>query len=293
MIMRITSLIIIAILLISCKESKQDKIARLVDEWNGKIIRFPDNMCLTSYAKDTVVMKYVRDRYPFTILNYVDTIGCMSCKLQLPRWKDMLEEIDSVYPNRVSCLMVFYPKGKRRFIKHLRDNHFDRFVYIDEMDSLNRMNNFLHEEHFCTFLLDKNDKIVAIGNPILNYNVKKMYLNIISGKTLLSSVGKQSLTIASISKEKIDLGTFSWNDTQEVEIQISNVGENALVVNDVATSCGCILVEYSKEPIQPNKTLSMKIKYKADRPEYFDKTIIISCNVKDTPLQLRISGNAK
>ena len=33
--MRITSLIIITILLISCKESRQDKIARLVDEWNG------------------------------------------------------------------------------------------------------------------------------------------------------------------------------------------------------------------------------------------------------------------
>lgn len=290
---RLISLLFIATLLISCKESKLDKMARLVNEWNGKIIRFPDNMRLTSYANDTVAMKYARDKLPYTILNYVDTIGCMSCKLQLPRWKEMLEEIDSTYPNKVSCLMVFYPKGKRKFIKHLRDNHFDHFVYIDEMDSLNKINNFLHEEHFCTFLLDKNDKIVAIGNPILNYNVKKMYLNIISGKTLLSSVSEQPLTIASISKEKIDLGTFSWTDTQEVELQISNVGENALVMNDVSTSCGCISVEYSKEPILPNKALSIKIKYKADRPEYFDKTVIISCNVKDTPLQLRLSGNAK
>ena len=120
--------------------------------------------------------------------------------------------------------MVFYPKGKRKFIKHLRDNHFDRFVFIDEMDSLNRMNNYLHEEHLCTFLLDKNDKIIAIGNPILNYNVKKMYLDIISGKTVLSSYDKQLLTDVSISKTKIDLVTFSWNDAQEVEIQISNVG---------------------------------------------------------------------
>ena len=83
------------------------------------------------------------------------------------------------------------------------------------MDSLNRMNNFLHEEHLCTFLLDKNDKIIAIGNPILNYNVKKMYLDIISGKTVLSSYDKQLLTDVSISKTKIDLGTFSWNDAQD------------------------------------------------------------------------------
>ena len=34
------------------------------------------------------------------------------------------------------------------------------------------MNKFLHEEHFCTFLLNKDDKIVVIGNPVLNSKVK-------------------------------------------------------------------------------------------------------------------------
>ena len=114
---RLISLLFVTILLTSCKESRVDKITRLVNEWSGKAIRFPDNMCLTSYANDTVIMKYEREKLPYTILNYVDTIGCMSCKLQLPRWKEMLEEIDSVYPNKVNCLMVFYPKGKRKFIK--------------------------------------------------------------------------------------------------------------------------------------------------------------------------------
>ena len=122
---------------------------------------------------------------------------------------------------------------------------------------------------------------------------RKMYLDIISGKTVLSSYDKQLLTDVSISKTKIDLGTFSWNDAQEVEIQISNVGKNTLVMNDVITSCGCISVEYSKEPIQSNKVLSMKIKYKAEHPEHFDKTITIYCNIKDAPLRLKISGNAE
>ena len=35
---RLVRLIFIAILLLSCKESKQNRIARLVNEWNGKII---------------------------------------------------------------------------------------------------------------------------------------------------------------------------------------------------------------------------------------------------------------
>lgn len=280
-------------LLVSCKESKQNKIARLVNEWNGKTIRFPDNMCLTSYTNDTVVTKYIREKSSYTILNYVDTIGCMSCKLQLPRWKEMIEEIDSIYPMRVNFLMAFYPKGKRQLIKHLRDNHFDSFVFIDEMDSLNRINQFLNDDHFCTFLLDENDKIIAIGNPILKYGVRKMYLDIISGKTILSSGGEHSLTVMSVSKDKVDLGSFSWNEAQKVEFVVSNIGDFPLVINDVITSCGCTTVEYSKEPVQKGKNLTLKVKYKADHPEHFNKTITVYCNTKDSPLRLKISGNAK
>lgn len=44
MIIRFMSLLITVILLLSCKESKQDRVTRLINEWNGKTIHFPDNM---------------------------------------------------------------------------------------------------------------------------------------------------------------------------------------------------------------------------------------------------------
>ena len=73
------------------------------------------------------------------------------------------------------------------------------------MDSLNLMNKFLHEEHFCTFLLNKDDKIVVIGNPVLNSKVKEIYLNVISGEVMPSSNINQPLTIASLSKDSVDI----------------------------------------------------------------------------------------
>lgn len=290
---RLVSLILIAILLLSCKESEQNKIARLVNEWNGKIIQFPDSMCLTSYRNDTAIVKYTREQTPYTILNYVDTIGCISCRLQLPRWKTMMEELDSLYPNRVTCLMVFNPKGKRKLIKHLRNNQFNYFVYIDEMDTLNRMNKFLNEEDFGTFLLDKNDKIVAIGNPVLKPRVRDLYFHIISGKTVVSSVDKEALTVISLLKDKVDLGDFSWNKERETEFAISNVGKLPLVINDVITSCGCTKVDYTKKPILPGENIILKIKYKAEQPEHFNKTITVYCNAESAPFKLSISGNAK
>ncbi|RHF36633.1 DUF1573 domain-containing protein [Bacteroides xylanisolvens] len=290
---RLVRLIFIAILLLSCKESKQNRIARLVNEWNGKIIQFPDSMCLTSYRNDTAIVKYIREQTPYTILNYVDTIGCVSCRLQLPRWKTMMEELDSLYPNKVTCLMVFNPQGKRKLIKHLRNNQFNYFVYIDEMDILNRMNKFLNEEDFGTFLLDKNDKIVAIGNPVLKPRVRDLYFHIISGKMVVSSVDKEALTVVSLLKDKVDLGDFSWNKEREAEFVISNVGKLPLVINDVITSCGCTKVDYTKKPILSGENIILKIKYKAEQPEHFNKTITVYCNAEGSPFHLKISGNAK
>lgn len=120
---RLISLLLV-MLFISCKESKQDRLSRIVNEWHGKVIHFPDSMCLASYRSDTVIIKYTRERSSYTILNYVDTVGCFSCRLKLPRWKEMISNLDSIYPNKVKCLMVFYPKGEKKLIKHLRNSNF-------------------------------------------------------------------------------------------------------------------------------------------------------------------------
>ena len=77
------------------------------------------------------------------------------------------------------------------------------------------------------------------------------------------------------------------------DIILSNSGEELLAIEDVSVSCGCITVEYLKEPIRPGQKLNLRIKYKAEHPEHFDKTVIIYCNAEGSPFRLKISGNAK
>lgn len=138
--------------------------------------------------------------------------------------------------------------------------------------------------------MDKNKKIVAIGNPVLNPKIKDIYLNIILGQ---SNIDKDLQTQVVMSDSILDLGNFTCNDEQIREILLDNIGHHPLVVNDIITSCGCTTVEYSKEPVQSGKSLSIKVKYKADHPEHFDKTITIYCNATDSPFRLKISGNAE
>lgn len=94
-------------------------------------------------------------------------------------------------------------------------------------------------------------------------------------------------------QESVDMGTFDWEQEQVVYFVLLNTGKEYLVINDVTTSCGCITVEYPQEPIRPGRKINLKVKYKADYPEHFNKTLRVHCNAKSSPFQLKISGNAK
>lgn len=52
---RFVNLFLIFVLLVSCKETENDRLIRLMDEWSGKIICYPDSMDLTCYVSDSVV----------------------------------------------------------------------------------------------------------------------------------------------------------------------------------------------------------------------------------------------
>lgn len=70
-------------------------------------------------------------------------------------------------------------------------------------------------------------------------------------------------------------------------------GNTPLVIQEVNTSCGCTSVSYSEKPIDVGHRLRLQVTYKAEHPGYFDKTITVYCNVTQSPIKLRINGNAE
>lgn len=278
-------------LFLSCKESERDHIARLLHEWENKSIIYSSDTSFVSYGRHSI-QKYDMKHKGYAIVTYVDSTGCMSCKLQLLEWGKLIETLDSVSNGTVPCLFFFNPKNKKDLIGLLKRTRFSYPVCIDENDSINKLNHFPSDMTFQTFLVDKDNKVVAIGNPIHNPKVKDLYLNIISGKKNIEKTDTPQTTI-SISEVDIDMGEFDWNKKQEREITISNTGNVPLVINDVTTSCGCTTVEYAKEPIMPKKNGILKVIYQADHAEHFNKTISVHCNTPTSPIQIKVTGNAK
>lgn len=276
-------------LIVSCTGDKKKRIEYLVNEWDGREIKFPD----TSVFLLNGIVDH--DTIPITdykILSYVDSAGCTSCKLRLSQWTKFITELNSIDIN-VPILFFICPNDVWELKKILRRERFQYPICVDERDELNGLNHFPSNSHFHTFLLDRNNKVVAIGNPVNNIRVKELYWNVIQGKEIIRDNIEKTRTKVYIKHTNISLGQFNWQQEQQVKFTLKNTGDNLLIIENVSTSCGCTSVSYSKEPIRPRNSAILNVSYKADHPEHFNKTITVYCNADSSPILLRIAGDAE
>lgn len=272
----------------SCKD-RRDDITQLVNKWEDKEIVFPAHSIFTVQGRDTVSFSFSDANYK--IVSYIDSVGCTGCKLHLPRWRRFMYEVDTLMNASVPFVFYFHPKNIEDLRYIIRRDTFTHPVCLDVSDKFNILNHFPSERAFQTFLLNKKNKIIAIGNPILNPKVKELYLKILAGN--ISKTTTTSMTEVALDNLKLDFGSFMHSEIQERSFVLTNIGEVPLIIQDIITSCGCMKTKYVKKPIPPGEKLEITVIYEAEQAEYFSKTIAIHCNLKSSPIILRIVGNSE
>ena len=272
------------------QKEKEKQILQLVNEWQGKQIVFPENAVFTRYLTDTTNYQIPQSEYK--VLIYVDSIGCTSCKLQLHKWRELIEYTNSVTQNKVPFLFFFHPKDAKEIRYLLKRDGFDRPICIDLDDRLNKLNKFPADMTFQTFLLDKNNKVAVLGNPVHNTAVKDLYLKQITGKDNPNkNIPK---TTAEVNQTEIDFGTFDKSEIKETTIEVKNTGDSPLVIVDVSTTCGCTAATYDKHPAKPGESLQVKIKMIPKDTGFFDEVVTVRYNsINNQPVKVKIKGNAK
>jgi hypothetical protein len=275
-------------LLFACEEKDNRKeVARLVTEWQGKEIIFPDNLVFTRYVVDTV--DYQIPESDYKVLVYVDSIGCTSCKLQLNKWKELIEYTDSVTGGTIPFLFFFQTKDYREINYLLKMDKFDIPVCIDKEDKLNKLNKFPPVIAFQTFLLDKDNKVVVIGNPVHNLALRDLYVKQITGKDTPGN--NQAKTIAEAEVTEIDMGRFPKTEQRKALFNITNKGEYPLVILGTTVTCGCAKAQFDKHPAGKGETLQVSIEMSPKESGFFSETITVKCNT-DKPIKLQIRGQA-
>ena len=89
-----------------------------------------------------------------------------------------------------------------------------------------------------------------------------------------------------------DFGTIPEGPAADHEFVFKNTGKEPIVIQQVHASCGCTTPSYSKDPVLPGKTGTVKASYATQgRPNAFTKTITVSSNIGVKTLTIK--GNVE
>ena len=73
--------------------------------------------------------------------------------------------------------------------------------------------------------------------------------------------------------------------------EFTNTGGEPLIINNVRSSCGCTVADWTKKPVLPGEKGYIKASYNpANRPGKFSKTITINSNATNPVVVLRVKG---
>lgn len=114
----------------------------------------------------------------------------------------------------------------------------------------------------------------------------------------LFSVAAFAQTGAQITFEKTvhDYGTIVQDANGNCEFKFKNTGNEPLIISGAKGSCGCTVPEWSKEPIAPGQSGSIKVKYDTKRIGKFSKTVTVTSNAvngTNGTMTLTIQGNVE
>ncbi len=103
--------------------------------------------------------------------------------------------------------------------------------------------------------------------------------------------GKAAGAQASWKKTSHDFKQIPHDVPVSTTFEIKNTGSTPLIISEVKPSCGCTTPIYTKEPIMPGQTGTIKAQYNAADIGKFNKSITVVTNSVDKPrIMLYIMG---
>jgi hypothetical protein len=86
-------------------------------------------------------------------------------------------------------------------------------------------------------------------------------------------------------------GDIAFGSDGTCTFKFTNKLSEPLLLSNVRASCGCTTPQWTKEPVKPNETGEITVKYNTNSAGPFNKTIMVYSSGQPSPVVLRIKGN--
>lgn len=91
----------------------------------------------------------------------------------------------------------------------------------------------------------------------------------------------------------IDYGTIEKGANGKREFKFTNTGKEPLIITKAVGSCGCTVPSWPREPIAPNGTAVIEVRYDTKRVGPFAKSVTINSNAANGVQRLKIKGKVE
>lgn len=161
----------------SQKKELQDKVKKVQSA--AISIPYERMVCWTS---DSVRSVSPWNKAKLKLVHYIDSASCSTCYLQKAATDELLNHMESLGSNDFCNVFIVTPgdKARKRLETDFREKRLPRTIFVDTANVFIGENpNIPSESMYHTFLLDENNNVVLVGNPMLNKQIEEMMLSIV------------------------------------------------------------------------------------------------------------------
>lgn len=120
--------------------------------------------------------------------------------------------------------------------------------------------------------------------------MKKLLLAVLALSSTTLFAQKKANDIAKLNVETYDFGKIKQNVPAVATVVVTNIGTEPLIIDQATPSCGCTISDYTKTPIAPGKTGTIKATYNAAIVGHIDKTITVKFAGADDVKFIKLTG---
>lgn len=286
--MRIIYLLAIPLflLLTSCGSHSRQDLAADIAKWQGQVITIPDSL---QYIIKGDSVDYDIDDCDFKVFTYIRSGECSSCMMKLNKWCKAMADFDTISSHDVNLVMIASADSPNKIALIARQDDFNYPIAIDAAGATDAVNGFPEDDRFCSFLLDRHNRVVAVGNPALNPNIRELYIKRICGEKPKSL--RQEKIPAEIIDRSSALGIIEPGSQIERELRIRSLADTILKIRSIVPDCDCVTAISATDELHPGQYIDITLKLQADTVVgKFTKQVAIFFEEYENPMTIKVHG---
>lgn len=238
------------------------------------------------YEVNGIAIDNPLDGGEYKIVTFIDSGGCTPCQMKLTAWSDVMNQFKTLIDADIRFAMILNTKKSKGLEYLLKYELFKHPVCFDSLSCFIRGNDIPRGSAYHTFLLDSENKILAVGNPAVNPKIKDFYWKILTDNGELE-VAHESMCEA----PSMSFGVAEIGDTVVQTYRLLNQGDKILTLQSIVPSCDCISAVSDRSAVNCGDEMVITSTFIPDSLKgSIVRFIDVYFNEKETPERLLLYG---